>query len=307
LSDIELSIVSPFYNESENLLLFASKIKESLSTFESDYEVILIDDGSTDSSLEIASELDLPNLTTIKLTKNFGHQNALDAGINLARGNWIVTLDSDLQHPPEEILNMLLKAKNQNVDVVYGAQKDRKKDKFFKRVTASLYYTSMRKLTGVSIVSNASDFRLISSKVASVLKSLPEEKIFRLLLPYLGFSSTVHEYIALSRKVGKSKYTFSKMFKLALNSAISFSTTPLRIVTAVGLFAAIVAFLWTIVVINSYINGDVIAGWTSMTLIILLLGGMQLFAIGVVGEYLARNLELSKNRPNYLIQEIKSK
>jgi dolichol-phosphate mannosyltransferase len=305
LPALELSVVSPFYNESENLPSFINSLKQSLGKFDSNYELILVDDGSTDDSFNIAAKLDVPNLTVIKLTKNFGHQNALDAGIRHASGQWIVTLDSDLQHPTDAILKMLEIAKEQNVDVIYGAQKDRKKDKLFKRFTAAIYYKLLRKLTGVSIVSHASDFRVISNKVADVLKNLPEEKVFRLLLPYLGFSSTVYEYSAEKRKAGKSKYTFIKMFKLAINSIVSFSTTPLRIVTAIGFLASLVAFLWTIVVINSYLKGDVIAGWTSMTLIILLLGGMQLFAIGVVGEYLARNLELSKNRPNYLIQEIR--
>lgn len=305
MSTFELSVVSPFFNEAENLPSFLEILEKELSVLTQNYEVILVDDGSSDNSYEIAKKHQIKNLTLIKLTKNFGHQNALDAGLKYATGEWVITLDSDLQHPPVEIAKMLMLAKENKVDIIYGSQKDRKKDSFFKRFTATFYYKLIRLLTGIAIVPHASDFRLISKKVTTVLNNLPEEKVFRLLLPSLGFSYKIHHYSAAKRQNGKSKYTLWKMFKLALNSIFSFSTTPLRIVATIGFVAALIAFLWTLVVLNSYLKGEVIAGWTSMTLIILLLGGVQLFAVGLVGEYLARNLEISKQRPNFIVEQIK--
>lgn len=304
MSAIDLSVVSPFYNEAENLPHFLKELTNELEKLEITYEVILVDDGSTDSSVQVIKETKFPRITILKLTKNFGHQSALEAGINQSVGTWVVTLDSDLQHPPSAIASMLELAKNQKVEIIYGSQSNRKKDSLFKRLTAGLYYRLIKILTGISLVPHASDFRIISRKVANLIKDLPEEKIFRLLLPSLGFSSATYIYNAEPRHRGKSKYTFWKMFKLALGSAVSFSTTPLRIVAGLGFTTALIAFLWTIVVIQSYLKGEVIAGWTSMSLIILLLGGMQLFAIGLVGEYLARNLEISKQRPNYIIENI---
>lgn len=304
MSAVELSVVSPFLNEAENLAQFLNELIDELEKLEITYEVILVDDGSADSSIQVVKEAEFPHITLIKLTKNFGHQSALEAGINQSVGEWVVTLDSDLQHPPSAIGSMLNLAKSQKVEIVYGSQANRKKDSLFKRLTASLYYRLIKILTGISVVPHASDFRVISRKVTNLIKDLPEEKIFRLLLPTLGFSSATFIYNAEPRFKGTSKYTFWKMFKLAIGSAVSFSTTPLRIVAGLGFTAAVIAFLWTIVVIQSYLKGEVIAGWTSMSLIILLLGGMQLFAIGLVGEYLARNLEISKQRPNYIIENI---
>lgn len=305
MSVIELSVVSPFFNESDNLPIFLSSLEKELSFLKGNYEIILIDDGSSDDSFEIVAKLKIKNLTLVKLTKNFGHQNALDAGIREASGNWIITLDSDLQHPPAEIAKMLDLAKENKVDIVYGSQSDRKKDSIFKRFSATFYYKLMKVLTGIAVIPHSSDFRLISKKVATILQNLPEEKVFRLLLPSLGFSYKIHVYSAARRQSGKSKYTLWKMSKLALNSIFSFSTTPLRFVTTIGFVASLVAFLWTLVVLNSYFKGEVIPGWTSMSLIILMLGGVQLFAIGLVSEYLARNLEISKQRPNFIVEQVK--
>lgn len=304
LSQIELSVVSPFFNEAEALPKFIDELFLNLDSLGIAYEVIMVNDGSTDNSYEKLKLKKSNNLKIVSLTKNFGHQNALDAGINFAKGSWILTMDSDLQHPPKIIGEMLALAKAKNVDVVYGTQSHRKKDSFFKRFTAIMYYKLIRILTGISLIPHTSDFRLISKRVCDVIKELPEEKIFRLLLPSLGFNSTNYFYAANERVAGKSKYTFWKMLKLAVGSAISFSTTPLRIVSGLGFTAAFIAFLWTLVVFNSFRKGEVIAGWTSMTLIILFLGGLQLIAIGLIGEYLARNLDLAKRRPNYVVDKL---
>ena len=164
MSTFELSVVSPFFNEAENLPSFLEILEKELSVLTQNYEVILVDDGSSDNSYEIAKKHQIKNLTLIKLTKNFGHQNALDAGLKYATGEWVITLDSDLQHPPVEIAKMLMLAKENKVDIIYGSQKDRKKDSFFKRFTATFYYKLIRLLTGIAIVPHASDFRLISKK-----------------------------------------------------------------------------------------------------------------------------------------------
>ena len=300
---VGLSVVTPCFNEERSLSSFLSDLRTSLDHLGVCYEVVVVDDGSTDSSWDVITGIDWPQLRGIRLLSNRGHQVALDAGLRAAKGDFVVTMDSDGQHPPDVVAQLLDLSVNQGVDVVYAVRSNRSDDGWAKRQSARAYYRLMRVLTGVPIADSAADFRLMSRRVVDVLNQIPNQKVFRLLLPHLGFSSSTVDFRARPRRHGVSKYSLGRMLALAIRSAIQFSTRPLRIVTMTGFIMAVFAALWLAWVLIDFAAGRTVAGWASQMAVTLVVGGLTLFSVGIVGEYVGEIFERVSGRPYFLIRE----
>jgi glycosyltransferase involved in cell wall biosynthesis len=264
----------------------------------------MVDDGSQDRTAEILTEASKADqrVKLIRFSRNFGHQAALLAGYEFAKGDVIVSLDADLQDPPELIKTMLDKIKDGN-DVVYAARESRENDSWFKRKTADLFYWLMKKF-GADIVPNHADFRMVTRRALNAFLQFHENNLFiRATFPIVGFPSCVVYYDRPERLAGKTKYPFWKMFEFAVDGMTSFSVVPLRICSMVGLFVSFFALLmlfWSIVV---KIFGGAIPGWTSTVAPLYLLGGVQLLFLGIVGEYMGKIYTEVKKRPRYIVQE----
>ena len=300
-----LSVVAPFYNEWGVLPYFCAALREVLEGMGTEYEVILVDDGSTDDTVsELLETVRWQECRVVRLVRNAGHQNALDAGLREARGEWVVTMDSDLQHPPQFIPHLMALAGTEGAQIVSAARRDRAGDGVLKRTTGSAYYSIMRVMTGIDVVTNAADFRLLSRKVVDALNAIGQEKVFRLLIPSLGFPTAVYEYSAAPRHSGKTKYSLRKMLLLATQSSLSFSSLPLRWVFLAGLACSLGAFVWLLAVLVSFLLGYTISGWASLMVAVLLLGGLQLLALGLIGEYVATLFSIAQGRPPYLVDDV---
>ncbi len=300
---VRISVVTPCFNEEEGLLSFLSDLRVSLDTLGISYEVIVVDDGSTDSSWDVVSNFVWPQLRGVRLLANRGHQVALDAGLRATRGEYVVTMDADGQHPPNVIKDLLDSAIADGVDVVYGIRSDRSEDGWAKRQSAHAYYKLIRGLTGVPVMDSAADFRLMSRNVVDVINEIPDQKIFRLLLPYLGFSSSYVEFRAHTRAFGASKYSFRSMLTLALRSSLQFSTKPLRMVMTIGFVMALIASLWLVWVFVDFATGRTVDGWASQMAVTLIVGGLTLFSVGIVGGYVGELFERLNGRPQFLVRE----
>ena len=256
---LELSVVVPVFNEESGIKEFALELKSHLDSLKIEYEVIFINDGSKDSTQQIIDQIIWPQLRSYEFRFNAGHMSALEAGLKKSKGEKIITMDSDLQHPPAYIKEFLRIQNETSADVVYGIRNSRKEDNFFKRLTASIYYFLMKKLSGINIRANAADYRLIVKEVRDVLISLDEQdKIFRLLIPSLNFREAELSFVADKRKYGKSKYGIKNMGLLAISSVLSFSTKPLRWAIWIGLWAVLISILWIIYIFVAQISGWVI-------------------------------------------------
>ncbi len=270
------------------------------------YEVLFVDDGSADRTREVLRAIALawPEVVVVPLARNAGHQVALTAGLDRARGEWVVTMDADLQDPPEMVPEMLAAAQAAGADVVYAQRPDRTADTWVKRRSADAYYRGVRRLTGVELPRHAGDFRLLSGRVVSALRALPEQrKVYRLLIPLLGFPSTTVQHRREERAAGVGKYTLRKMVLLASDSVVSFSSTPLRVATGVGTGSALLALLLGVWALGVRLTGNAVPGWTSITLPVLFLGAVQLLCLGVLGEYVGRVYDEVKRRPLYRVEE----
>jgi polyisoprenyl-phosphate glycosyltransferase len=300
-----ISIVVPVYNEAPVLRAFydrLAKTGEALASF--DCEMIFVDDGSTDDSYEIIRTLaeSDPRITVIKLSRNFGHQVAITAGMDTASGNAVVIIDADLQDPPEVILQFVDKWQ-QGYDVVYGVREKRVGERRMKLFTASVYYRILRSLTKINIPVDTGDFRLITRKVVDQLKRLKEkERFVRGLVSWVGFKQLGVSYCRDKRYAGETKYPYSKMIKFALDGITSFSTVPLRLSTWLGYLASALAFLYACSVFVQKAMGYTVQGWATIMVGVLFLGGVQLICIGIIGEYIGRIYEESKQRPLYVIE-----
>jgi polyisoprenyl-phosphate glycosyltransferase len=292
------------YNEEAVLGLFAGRLRPVLAEMDVRYEVIAVDDGSTDSTATALSCLRTtwPELRIVRLRRNCGHQAALTAGLHRARGEWVVSIDADLQDPPEKIKEMLDLARSRSLDVVYGVRVDRGADTFLKRNTAGVYYGLMRRLVGKDVPAHAGDFRLLSRAAVDALRSLPEQKpVYRLLVPWLGFPSGEVTYVRESRAAGTTKYPVSKMVRLAWDSVTNFSAAPLRVATSIGAVTMVFCMLAVLFSIGSYAFGKTVSGWTSLTIAVLFLGAVQLICLGLAGEYLGRIYSAVQGRPAYFV------
>ena len=300
---LELSVVVPVFNEELGIKEFAQELRNHLDALKIDYEVIFINDGSKDSTQQIIDQITWPQLKSYEFRFNAGHMSALEAGLNKSQGEKIITMDSDLQHPPSYIKEFLKIQKETSADVVYGIRNSRKEDNFFKRFTAAIYYFLMKKLSGINIRANAADYRLIVKEVRDVLISLDEQdKIFRLLIPSLNFKEAELSFVADKRKYGKSKYGIRNMGLLAISSVLSFSTKPLRWAIWIGLWAVLISILWIIYIFVAQISGWVIQGWTSLIAAVVLFAGVQLLILGIVGQYIGQIYVTQQRRPKYIFK-----
>ncbi|MFI7602627.1 glycosyltransferase family 2 protein [Actinoplanes sp. NPDC049681] len=299
-----LSVVVPMYNEEAVVPTLVARLRPVLDGLGIPYEVVAVDDGSTDRTAELlgVQRRSWPELRLIGLRRNSGHQAALTAGLHRSRGDWVVTIDADLQDPPETIPEMLALARDRGLDVVYGVRSDRSTDTPFKRYTAGAYYRMMRRLIGGDVPSQAGDFRLLSRETVDVLRALPERTpVYRLLVPALGFASGSVSYVREQRAAGDTKYPLRRMVALAWDSAADFSAAPLRIATWLGALAFLACLALMVFGIVVWANGTVIPGWTSLFLAVLLLAAVQLICLGLLGEYVARIYRTVQSRPAFHI------
>lgn len=300
-----LSIVAPLYNERATIDEFHRRLSAALDELGA-YEVVLVDDGSTDGTWDAMQDLALSDshLRLIKLSRNFGHQAALSAGLDAARGDAIVLIDSDLQDPPELIPRLVARWR-EGFDVVYGVRSSRAGEARLRLAAISLFYRSLSWMTATEIPRDVGDFRLLSRRAADALCAMPERARFlRGMTGWIGFRQTGVEYARDPRFAGESKYPFGNLLRLALDGIVSFSLAPIRLVTAVG-FALVVfcaaVFAWVFYL--QVVDARRPSGWTSVIAIVLLLGGVQLLSLGVIGQYVGRIFEEAKQRPIYLVEE----
>jgi dolichol-phosphate mannosyltransferase len=292
------------YNEAEAVDPFVARLRPVLDGLDITYEVVAVDDGSRDGTTDrlMAIRAEWPQLRIVKLRRNVGHQVALAAGMAAARYDYVVSIDADLQDPPETIADMLALAESRQLDVVYGVRSDRTSDTAFKRITAGLYYRIARRMVGEWVTDQGGDFRLLSRDVVNVLVELPERRpVYRLLVPSLGFPHGTVDYVRERRVAGETKYPLSKMIRLSVDSITSFSAAPLRFATWLGLTSFLACIALMVFGVVAWAAGVVVPGWTSLFIAVLLLGGVQLVCLGLLGEYIGRLYDASQHRPPFLV------
>lgn len=306
-----VSVVIPMYNEEESAKQTLNEVVKALEYYKGKSEIIFVDDCSTDKSIAVLSSARRGSKVKIlALRKNVGHMRALCIGLDRAEGDCVITLDCDLQDPPRYIPELLetyiaMTSKNQNIDVIQTVRVNRKTDTLFKSITARLYYKIMRALTGISVTTNAADYRLMSRSCVDALTALPEkEKILRLLIPALGFKVKELEIVRDSRYAGKSKYPLSKMISLAINSAIGFTTKPLRALGIFGVFASLLMLVLAVVFGILWVQDRTVPGWTSIVFLILSTNAALFASIGLLGEYVGRIYVQVQNRPEIAYEEL---
>lgn len=304
--EVEVSIIVPCYNEELVIAHTHKRLKSELEKLENKYEIVYVNDGSFDKTRKILKEIsgkDTDNVKIINFSRNFGHQIAVTAGIDHARGNAVILIDADLQDPPELIHDMV-RIWKEGYDIVYGQRKQRKGELKFKLLTAKLFYRLLAYLSDVKIPLDTGDFRLLDRKVVDVLKKMPErDRFIRGMVAWVGFKQFALQYNRDERLLGESKYTFWKMLAFATDGILSFSVKPLRIATIIGLISSIFAFLGVFYAFIMRFIGDPIEGWTLMFIAIMFLGGVQLVSLGIIGEYIGRTYGESKKRPLYVMDD----
>jgi dolichol-phosphate mannosyltransferase len=315
---MKVSLVIPVFNEEAVLevslpILYATL--ESLISLElcNSFEMLLVDDGSTDNTLKkirifrdslSASQLE-NEIRIIKMLSNHGHMKAIEAGIRESDGDCIITIDADLQDPPEAIIEMIRIFNDTSISCVQTFRETRETDSLFKRISANIFYKIIRLFTGVSVVPHAADFRLLSKKEAKMIVDLPEEKkIFRLLIPYLNIPTQTLAIERKNRAAGESKYTLMKMIKLALDSALGFSIKPLRLIMYLAIFSTLMFFLIAMNAIRVWLSGSAVQGWTSITLVVLFGYATTSMALATIGEYVGRIYFHMLGRPAMFYSEI---
>jgi dolichol-phosphate mannosyltransferase len=304
-------VIIPCYNENENLLYLNQKLQEIFkSRLCSKYifRILFVNDGSTDETLEEIKVLckQNSNIDFISFSRNFGHQQAIKAGIDHAFADAVITMDADLQHPPE-LIPELIKFWEQGFDVVNSRNLNNKNQNLFKKITSKSFYALLNLLSYVKIESGTADFRLIDKKVLEQLRKLNEQNLFlRGTIPWLGFKQHTIEYCPDERKFGQTKYTLQKMFSLAIAGITSFSIKPLRISIIFGLILSVLAIVYMIYALYiSLFTDKAIEGWTSVIVSVLFIGGLQLLMLGIIGEYLGKLFLENKQRPTYIIEQMK--
>jgi glycosyltransferase involved in cell wall biosynthesis len=302
-----ISIVVPCHNEELVVAELHSRLRSTMMTLPNfDFEILFVDDGSRDSTREIIQNLVELNsdVKLIVLSRNFGHQLAVSAGIDYSNGDAIVLIDADLQDPPEVITSMVEKW-TQGADVVYGVRTKRKGESLLKKSTAKYFYKLLRVLSGTDIPADTGDFRLISRRVADVLKDMPErDRFLRGMVSWTGFNQVGLPYERDARFAGKTKYSMKKMITFAADAIFSFSTAPLRLAILLGLLTSLLAFAGIVSAVYGRLFTDQwVEGWTFTIITIFFMGGIQLVTIGILGEYLGRLYLSSKARPLYVVKQ----
>ncbi|OGO25626.1 MAG: glycosyltransferase [Chloroflexi bacterium RBG_16_51_16] len=303
---VQYSIVAPIYNEVESLPELHRRVSAVMDTTGEAWELVLVDDGSSDGSTEKIRELaDKDNrVRAVIFARNFGHQIAITAGWDYARGNAVIIIDADLQDPPEVILELVKKWK-EGYEVVYAVRAEREGESWFKTLTASLFYRLIYRITDVKIPLDTGDFRLMDRKVVEVLKQMRERHRFpRGMSAWVGFKQIGVNYKRAARHAGVTKYPFNKMVRLALNAITSFSYLPLQVATFFGFASAGIAILGIPIVILLRVSGSPqLIGQATTLIAVLFLGGVQLISLGILGEYIGRLYDEAKGRPLYIVRE----
>lgn len=303
-----LSIVIPCYNEEACLGELHRRVGAAAREVASgSYEIVLVNDGSRDSTWPLMQALaaDDPHLVAINLSRNHGHQLALTAGLDLCSGERILIIDADLQDPPELLAEMMATMDRQGADVVYAVRRQRAGETAFKKATASLFYRALSRITDVEIPLDAGDFRLMSRRALDALLALPEQARFiRGMVAWVGFRQVPFLYDRAQRHAGETKYPLRKMLAFALDAVTGFSTAPLRIASHIGLWLVAASVLLLLYIAFGFLTGSAIQGWTSLMLVVVVLGAVQMFVLGMIGEYLGRLFIEAKRRPLYIVSEI---
>jgi polyisoprenyl-phosphate glycosyltransferase len=300
-----ISIVIPSFNESENIPILASKLKPILESIGT-WEMFFIDDGSSDGTREVLKTLNKEDsrIRYVCFSRNFGHQDALRAGLERVHGDCIVSMDGDLQHPPELVPDLVDRFR-QGYDVVYTLRQEEKKLPIFKRITSSGFYHLINTMSDIKIEDGAADFRLLSRKALQAMLSFSEHGVFwRGVVPWIGFRQCAIPYVAAPRLYGETKYSLRKMFRFALDGITSFSVKPLHLTTSAGAIISLFAFLYAAYALLMHLFSDkTVAGWTSILISVLFIGGIQLISLGILGEYIGKLFMEAKKRPHYIIME----
>ncbi|PJZ49119.1 glycosyltransferase family 2 protein [Leptospira saintgironsiae] len=311
-----LSLVIPVYNEEKTIPELVKRLRGLLTILKEkhrfgkeDTEILFVNDGSRDGTFDVLKKFceSEPGFFLLNLSRNYGHQLAITAGIDTARGETVAVMDGDLQDPPEFVADLYAKM-SEGFDVVYARRKKREGESFFKLITAHVFYRILKKLTRFEIPIDTGDFRIMSRRVTNVLVSMKEQhRYIRGLIAWIGFRQTGLEYDRDERFDGETKFSVSKMLKFALDGITSFSSAPLKFSSYLGFTSAFFGALYTIYILYLKLFTDnTIQGWTSVMIVALVLGGIQLIALGMIGEYLSRVHDQSKNRPLYVIEKIYS-
>ncbi len=300
------TVIAPIFNELESIPELYQRVKSVMESTGEPWELILIDDGSTDGSTELMRKLaeNDPRVRPVIFARNFGHQIAVSAGIDYCRGDAAIIIDADLQDPPEVILDLIAKWR-EGYEVVYAVREEREGETWFKRTTAALFYRLIYRITDVEIPLDTGDFRLMDRKVVQVMQQMREKHRFlRGMSAWVGFRQVGVSYKRQSRFAGETKYPFKKMLKLALNAVTGFSYFPLQVATYIGFIAAGLSVLAIpVVAILRLLTGTALLGQATTLVMVLFLGGVQLISLGIIGEYIGRIYDEAKNRPLYIVAE----
>ena len=303
-----LSIVVPCFNEEACLETLHERLENAARRAAGeDFEIVLVNDGSRDGSWAMMQQLATRDrrVTAINLSRNHGHQLALTAGLDLCRGEHILIIDADLQDPPELLRDMLRAMREQEADVVYGVRKSRAGDTAFKRATAHGFYRLLSRATEVNIPLDTGDFRLMSRRALDALLAMPEQARFiRGMVAWIGFKQVPFAYDRGKRFAGETKYPLRKMLRFALDALTGFSSAPLKLASHAGLWLAFGSVLLILYIAYAWLSGQSIQGWTSLMLVVVILGAVQMFVLALMGEYIGRLYNEAKRRPLYIIQEV---
>jgi len=305
---VALSIVVPCFNEQECLTALHERLGAAARSAVGDnYEIVLVNDGSRDSSWPLMRKMAAadPHLVAVNLSRNHGHQLALTAGLDLCRGEKILIIDADLQDPPELLPRMMEVMGSEGADVVYGVRSSRSGETAFKRATAHGFYRLLSRATEVDIPLDAGDFRLMSRRALDALLAMPEQARFiRGMVAWIGFKQVPFAYDRQHRFAGESKYPVQKMLRFALDALTGFSSAPLKLASLVGLWLSFGSVLLILYIAYAWLSGRSIQGWTSLMLVVVVIGAIQMFALALMGEYIGRLYNEAKRRPLYIVQEI---
>ncbi|MBX9880559.1 MAG: glycosyltransferase family 2 protein [Sphingomonas sp.] len=303
-----LSVVVPCYNEEPNLALLHARVGAAArAAVGEDYEIVLVNDGSRDGSWAVMQRLaaEDAHVVAINLSRNHGHQLALTAGLDLCSGAQILIIDADLQDPPELLAEMRATMAEQGADVVYAVRRKREGETFFKRLTAAAFYRVLDRVTDTPIPLDTGDFRLMSRRALDALLAMPEQARFiRGMVAWVGFRQVPFVYDRAERHAGVTNYPLGKMIRLALDAVTGFSTAPLRFASHVGLALTGASLLLIVYIAIGFFTGSAVQGWTSTMLVVVVLGAVQMFVLGMIGEYLGRLYVESKRRPLYLVADV---
>ncbi|NMG59970.1 glycosyltransferase [Geitlerinema sp. P-1104] len=306
-NSITLSVVIPIYNEEANLAYLFERVLENLQGLNIPYEIICVNDGSRDRSLQrlIQYHLENPAIKIVSFSRNFGKDIALSAGLDYVSGAAVIPLDADLQDPPE-LMGCLLEKWRQGYDVVYATRRDRQGESWLKRLSSGGFYRLLGRVSDVPIPRDTGDFRLMDRQVVEALKRLPERNRFmKGLFAWVGYRQVAIEYDRQSRYAGKSKWNYWQLWNFALDGITAFSSIPLKVWSYLGLGISLVALVYAVfLVIRTLISGIDVPGYASLMVAVLFMGGVQLISLGVIGEYLGRVYEEVKGRPLYLVRDL---